>query len=121
MSGRILWLGWVGLLVFVLMAVGLILRQQGIQRQLTSLQNQRKALETDHQKSEDRLKNDLTRYVKVLQRFPWLLKSGSGTAFLARLSGVAAGHLLEIVGVGPLERKRIGQVERIGRKVKVSG
>jgi len=121
MSGRILWLGWVGLLVFVLMALGLFLRQQGIQRQLASLVNIRKALETDYQRAEDQLKNDLTRYVKVLKRFPWLLKSGSGTAFLARLSDVAAGHLLEIVGVGPLERKRIGQVERIGRKVKVAG
>jgi len=121
MSGRILWLGWVGLLVFLVMAVGLFLRQQGIHRQLASLKNQREALEMDNQKAEDKLKNDLTRYVKVLKRFPWLLKSGSGTAFLARLSDVAAGHLLEIVGVGPLERKRIGQVERIGRKVKVSG
>jgi len=121
MSGRILWLGWVGLLVFVLMAMGLFLRQQGIQIQLASLKNQRKALEMDHQKAEDKLKNDLKRYVKVLKRFPWLLKSGSGTGFLARLSNVAAGNLLEIVRIGPLERKRIGQVERIGRKVKVSG
>jgi len=121
MNGRILWLGWVGLLVFVVIAVGLTLRQQGIYRQLASLVNVRKALETDYQKAEDKLKNDLTRYVKVLRRFPWLLESGSGTAFLTRLSDVASNHLLEIVGVGPLERKRIGQVERIGRRVKVSG
>lgn len=121
MKGRMLWLGWVGLLVFVVMAVGLTLRQKGIYRQLASLVNMRKALETDYQKAEDKLKKDLTRYVKVLRRFPWLLESGSGTAFLTRLSDVASDHLLEIVGVGPLERKRIGQVERLGRRVKVSG
>jgi len=121
MKGRMLWLGWVGLLVFVVMAVGLTLRQQGIYRQLASLVNMRKALETDYQKAEDTLKKDLTRYVKVLRRFPWLLESGSGTAFLTRLSDVASDHLLKIVGVGPLERKTIGQVERIGRRVKVSG
>jgi len=85
MNGRILWLGWVGLLVFVVMAVGLMLRQQGIHRQLANVVNMRKALETDYQKAEDKLKKDLTRYVKVLRRFPWLLESGSGTAFLTRL------------------------------------
>ncbi len=121
MKGHILWFGWIGLLVVFFVAVGLLLRHQGIENQVTALENKRRALEADHQKVEAELKKDLQRYVKVLRRFPWVLKGGSGTAFLSRLSDVAADHLLKILGVGPLERKKIGHVERISRKVKVSG
>jgi len=118
---HILWLGWIGLLVVVLLAVGLLLRNKGIEGDLIALKNRRKAVEADHQKTKDELKKDLQRYVKVLRRFPWLLESGSGTAFLSRLSDVAADHLVEIRGVGPLERRKIGHIEKIGRRVKVSG
>lgn len=121
MKGHILWLGWIGLLVVFFVAVGLLLRHQGIESQVTALENKRRALEVDHQKVEAELKKDLRRYVNVLRRFPWVLESGSGTAFLSRLSDVAADHLLKILGIGPLERKMIGHVERISRKVKVSG
>ena len=118
---HILWLGWIGLLVVVLLAVGLLLRHKGIEGELTALKNRRKAVEADNQNTKDELKKDLQRYVKVLRRFPWLLESGSGTAFLSRLSDVAADHLVEIRGVGPLERRKIGHIEKIGRRVKVSG
>ena len=121
MKGHILWFGWIGLLVVFFVAVGLLLRHQGIESQVTALENKRRALEADHQRVEAALKRDLQRYVKVLRRFPWVLKGGSGTAFLSRLSDVAADHLLKILGVGPLERKKIGHVERIGRRVKVTG
>jgi len=121
MKGHILWLGWIGLLVVFFVAVGLLLRHQGIENQVTALENKRRALEVDHQKVGAELENDLQRYVNVLRRFPWVLESGSGTAFLSRLSDVAADHLLKILGVGPLERKKTGHVERISRKVKVSG
>jgi len=121
MKGHNLWFGWIGLLVVFFVAVGLLLRHQGIESQVTALENKRRALEADHQKVEAELKKDLQRYVKVLRRFPWVLESGSGTAFLSRLSDVAADHLLKILGVGPLERKKIGHVERIGRRVKVTG
>jgi len=121
MKGHILWFGWIGLLVVFFVAVGLLLRHQGIESQVIALENKRRALEANHQKVEAELKKDLQRYVKVLRRFPWVLESGSGTAFLSRLSDVAADHLLKILGVGPLERKKIGHVERIGRRVKVTG
>jgi hypothetical protein len=121
MKGHILWFGWIGLLVVFFVAVGLLLRHQGIESQVTALENQRRALEADHQRVEAKLKKDLQRYIKVLRRFPWVLKGGSGTAFLSRLSDVAADHLLKILGVGPLERKKIGHVQRIGRRVKVTG
>jgi len=118
---HILWLAWIGLLAVVLLAVGLLLRQKGIEGELTALKNRRKAVEADHQKTKDELKKDLQRYVKVLRRFPWLLENGSGTAFLSRLSDVAADHLVEIRGVGPLERRKIGHIEKISRRVKVAG
>ena len=121
MKGHILWFGWIGLLVVFFVAVGLLLRHQGIESQVTALENKRRALEEVHQKVENQLKKDLRRYVKVLRRFPWVLKGGSGTAFLSRLSDVAADHLLEIRGISSLERKKIGHVERIGRRVKVTG
>jgi len=121
MKGHILWFGWIGLLVVFFVAMGLLLRHQGIESQVTALENKRRALEADHQKVEAELKKDLRRYVKVLRRFPWVLESGSGTAFLSRLSDVAADHLLKILGIGPLERKEIGHVERISRRVKVTG
>jgi hypothetical protein len=68
---------------------------------------------------EKQIKGDQERYVNTLKRFPWIMDGVGGTVFLTRLSGVAAGQQLGISGVGPVERKKIGQVERISRKVKL--
>jgi hypothetical protein len=68
---------------------------------------------------EKQIKGDQERYVIALKRFPWIMDGVGGTVFLTRLGGVAAGQRLGISGVGPVERKKIGQIERIGRKVKL--
>lgn len=122
MSKRILWVGWIGTVVvaLVLGAMAFVwLPRTTIA--LNQARGQRVALERQHKDIEGQIKSDIDGYVKIFRRFPWLMEGAGGTAFLARLSDVAAGQALKIVGVGALERKKSGGVERVGRKVQLVG
>ncbi len=117
---RILFWGWIGLAAAALLLVGMTVvwlprtGQTG-----RAVKEDRRKLDQQVQELDEQIQRDQTLYVSHLKRFPWLLDGTGGTGFLTRLSGLASGQRLGISGVGPLERKKMGQVERVGRKVTV--
>ena len=117
---KILRWGWIGLLAVGLLLAGMLLVWLP-QTSQTSWVVKNELLKLDQQlrEVEKQIQGDQERYVNTHQRFPWIMDGVGGTVFLTRLSGVAAGQRLGISGVGPVERKKVGQVERISRKVKL--
>ncbi len=119
-SPRILWCGWIGLTAIALLVLGILFVWLPRTSQTGRVvRDERRRLGQQLQEIEKQIQSDQGRYISVLKRFPWIIDGAGGTTFLTRLSEVAAGQQLGISGVGPLERKKIGQVERIGRKIKV--
>ncbi|MBI4529742.1 MAG: general secretion pathway protein GspB [Deltaproteobacteria bacterium] len=120
MDPRMLWLGWIGLFAIVLvMAVMVLVWLPRTTRTGRAAQDERRSLQNQLQQIEEQIKRDQEQYIEILNRLPWIVDGAGGTPFLTRLSEVVAGQQLGIFGVGPLERNRLGQVERVARRVKL--
>ncbi len=119
---RVLWFGWIGLIpVALLLAFMLLYWLPQAAYKGRTVYGERIKLQVQLEQIEKEIKRDLERYTDILKRFPWIIEGAGGTLFLTRLSEVAGGQRLKILAIGSLERNKVGQVEKVGRKVELIG
>lgn len=119
-------IGWFGLVGLLLVLVWLALIQ--LPTQAHELQRQVQAAQRDRQQRDSALtalnaqfEQDESRFVSILKRFPWLIKSAGGTAFLTRLGEVVTGQSLKVLAIGTLQRQETPEWTKGSRQVRLTG
>lgn len=117
------WFGVIGLLL-VLLGVRFIqipIQEQKLLREVQVAQSKREQRKATLTALDVQFKRDESRYAGILKRFPWLIESAGGTAFLTRLGEVVTGQSLKVLAIGALQRQATPEWAKVSRQIRLTG